>query len=80
MGTDGRVPIAEALSGMEIHPLDAGSVPVEAILLVKYLDDDGEQGWALRTTAPPNRYELLGALEVHRQLLLDGLTEEWDVD
>ncbi|MDX6230729.1 MAG: hypothetical protein QOI76_4119 [Frankiales bacterium] len=73
-----RVPIAQVLSGLEIHPLDEGSTPIEAFVLIKALDDDGSPTWAYRTTNRLNREELLGALIVQTDVLRKELRDEWD--
>lgn len=72
-----RVPIAEALSGLEVHPLTSGWTALEAFILIKCLDNDGKATWAYRTTHKLNRDELLGALTVHCDLLRRELLEEW---
>jgi hypothetical protein len=78
--TDDRKPIAEVLSGLELHPLEPGWNPLEAFVLMKCLDDDGEVGWNYRTTHCLNREELLGALTVHVDLLRKELLDEWEPD
>jgi len=35
---DVRVPVAEVLSGLAIHPLEPGETPMEAFVLIKLLD------------------------------------------
>jgi hypothetical protein len=66
---DQRKPIAEVLKGLEIHPLDAGWTAIEALVLMKCLDEEGRVTWAYRTTHRLNREELLGALVVHTDVL-----------
>jgi hypothetical protein len=73
-----RVPIAEVLSGLEIHPLDLGATVIEAFVLIKALDEDGSSTWAYRTTNRLNREELLGALIVQTDVLRKALRDEWD--
>jgi hypothetical protein len=73
-----RVPIAEVLSGLEIHPLDLGATVIEAFVLIKALDEDGSTTWAHRTTNRLNREELLGALIVQTDVLRKALRDEWD--
>jgi hypothetical protein len=73
-----RVPVADVLRGLEIHPLEAGWTPVEAFVLVKCLDETGETAWSYRTTNRLNREELLGALIVHSDLLRKELVGEWE--
>jgi hypothetical protein len=55
-----RVPIEQALAGLEVHPLEEGETAIEAFVLVKTLNADGEATWAYRTTNRLNREELLG--------------------
>ena len=74
---DDRRPIEEVLPGRGIHQLDDGWNAVDACLLIKCLDDEGQVRWVYRTTAPPNREELLGALVVHVDLLRRELLDEW---
>jgi hypothetical protein len=73
--TNGRVPIAEVLPGMGVHPLEEGWTPREAFVLVKVLDENGVASWSYRTTHRPNREELLGALIVQTDLLRRELIE-----
>ena len=75
-----RVPVSQVLPGLELHPLPTGSTPMEAFVLVKYLDDEGDVTWAYRTTNRLNREELLGALVVHVAVLKKELRDEWDDD
>lgn len=77
---DGRVPMGEVLPGFRIHPLEAGSTPLEAFALIKILDDRGGATWVYRTSSPPNREELLGALQVQVDLLRYELLEDWKSD
>jgi hypothetical protein len=74
---DERKPIAEVLKGLEIHPLEAGWTAIEALVLMKCLDDEGRVTWAYRTTHRLNREELLGALVVHTDVLRRELANEW---
>jgi hypothetical protein len=73
-----RKPIGEVLAGLSIHPLLEGEKPVEAFLLVKVKPKKGPVTWSYRTTRPPNREELLGALLVHVEILRRELVEEWE--
>jgi hypothetical protein len=72
-----RIPIEQALPGVTLHRLPASWTPVEALVLIKCLDEDGDVTWCYRTSAKPNREELLGALVVHTDLLRKELLEEW---
>ncbi|MEW6471155.1 MAG: hypothetical protein AB1679_02705 [Actinomycetota bacterium] len=72
-----RQPIAEVLQGLEIHPLEPGWTAIEALVLMKCLDEEGHVSWAYRTTHRLNREELLGALVVHTDVLRRELADEW---
>lgn len=76
--TEERIPVDQVLPGVALHPLPEGWTPVEAFVLIKCLDDDGDSSWVYRTSARPNREELLGALVVHTDLLRKELLEEWE--
>ena len=39
------VPIEQALAGLEVHPLEEGETAIEAFVLVKTLDAEGETTW-----------------------------------
>jgi hypothetical protein len=80
MADEERIPIADALPGFKIHPLEEGWTPLEAFVLVKALDKDGDHLWAFRTTSPLNLEELLGALMVQAALLRRKLVNDWDDD
>jgi hypothetical protein len=75
-----RKPIAEVLQGLEIHPLETGWTAIEALVLMKCLDEEGHATWAYRTTHRLNREELLGALVVHTDVLRRELADEWRDD
>ena len=78
MADEERRPIGDVLSGLGIHPLDDGWTPVEAFVVIKANDADGDTVWAYRTTAPPNREELLGVLMVQTDLLRRELLADWE--
>jgi len=75
---DERKPIAEVLSGLAIQPLPDRWSPLEGIVLVKCLDEEGSPSWAFRTTAGLNDEELLGVLTVRIELLKDELVDSYD--
>ena len=77
---ESRVAISEALAGLEIHPLQPGDTAIEAFVLIKMLDTDGNSSWGYRTTNRLNREELLGALMVQVAVLKKELRDEWDDD
>lgn len=75
-----RVPIDQVLAGLEIYSLESGETPLEAFVLIKTLDAEGEPSWSYRTTSRLNREELLGALMVQVDVLRKELRDEWDDD
>lgn len=80
MVTEARVPLEQALPGIQVHPLPDGWTPVEAFVLVKAIDETGVSTWSYRTSNPLNREELLGVLTVQRRILLDELAAEFGDD
>jgi hypothetical protein len=67
----------QVLQGLEIHSLEPGWTAIEALVLMKCLDEEGHATWACRTTHRLNREELLGALLVHTDVLRRELAGEW---
>ena len=78
MTEDLRIPIGDALPGFKLHPLEAAWTPLEAFVLIKCLDEDGDHSWSFRTTNPLNLEELLGALTVQVEVLRRKLASHWD--
>ena len=78
MSDDERVPIEEALPGFKIHRLDEGWTPLQAFVLIKALDDEGDPVWSFRTSESFNLEELLGALVVQQETLRRKLVREWE--
>ena len=73
-----RRPIEEVLPGMHLHPLEGGWRPVQAFVMIKCIDEDGDTTWAYRTTHSMNLEELLGVLTVHNDMLRKELLEVWE--
>ncbi len=66
---DDRAPVGEVLGeGFLVPRLPKGWTPLEGIVLVKCLDDEGHSSWAFRMTRGVNDEELLGALTVRLEL------------
>jgi len=80
MSDDQKRPIGDVLPGFTLHPLDEGWTPLQAFVLVKSLDDEGDTAWSFRTSEPMNLEELLGALTVQVEVLRRKLVRQWDVD
>lgn len=75
---DQRVPIEQVLPGFKLHPLDDDLVPVQAFVLIKSVDDDGDAQWSFRTSKAFNLEELLGALVVQTRTLERKLVRYWE--
>jgi hypothetical protein len=71
-------PIGEVLRGLEIEPVPNGWTVVDALVLVKCLNAEGEPIWSLRFTDGLNSEELLGALQIQVELLKRGILEDWN--
>ena len=69
MADDDDLTAGEVLAGLTIAPVPEGWTPIDAVVLIKCLDDEGAPRWALRTTTGINDEELLGALVVRTDLL-----------
>lgn len=78
-----RRPIGEVLPGIEIPDLPAGWVPLETVVLVKGLDEDGDALWCTRFTKDLTTVEaigvLTGVLDLQRRLFMSFYTSD-DVD
>jgi hypothetical protein len=75
-----RLPIEQVLPGFGLHPLEPSWTPLQAFVLVKCLDEDGEPAWSFRTSEQFNLEELLGALTVQTKVLESRLVHQWDDD
>ena len=78
MADEERRPIDEVLPGFKLHSLDDGWSPLQAFVLIKSFDEEGETVWAFRTSEEMNLEELLGALTVQAELLKRKLTHDWE--
>lgn len=65
-------PIGEVLNGLTIRPLDDGYTPLDAAVVVKTIDEDGDICWVTRYTSGPHTIEFIGALHS----ALGGLTHQ----
>lgn len=74
---DVRRPVESVLPGLTVHGLEEGYSWEFAYVLLRLRDPDGDIAWSYRTSSPPNREELLGALQVQVDLLRKELLEEW---
>jgi hypothetical protein len=65
--------------GMELRePLEEGAIPVDAVVLVKYLDRDGDIGVHLTTTESLTDFEAFGLLEIAAALQKQNIIGRWE--
>lgn len=78
-------PIGDVLKGLEIRPLDDGYTPIDAAVIVKTIDPDGDVCWVTRYTSSPHTVEFIGALytslrglglQVEQRFVPDGEDDE----
>jgi hypothetical protein len=75
---DERVPLADVLGDLNIHPLPEGWITLDAFLVINALDEEGQAAWSYRTTSAPNQEELLGALNVQCDLLRRKISAQFE--
>lgn len=78
--TDAGAPLPDLLPGLRFEPLPAGWTPLQAFVLVKCLDEDGDPAWCERGSDDINDEEFLGALSIQVALRKQNLLKEWDSD
>ena len=70
---------SELLEGLTFEGLPSGWRPIAATLLVKCLDEDGDEVWSFRTSEEHvSDEELLGVLNLRHHQLRTRLLEEYD--
>jgi hypothetical protein len=75
-----RIPVGDALRGIEIYPLPDGETPVSAFVLIKAVDADGVESWWTRATAIFNDHEVLGALISYTDNMRREQAAQWGDD
>lgn len=72
MSEDGYEPAGELLGTLSLIGLPETATPLDAIVLVKALDEDGNVTWYTRETEALTLFESIGALSVAHAMRLDG--------
>jgi hypothetical protein len=67
----------DLMRGLSFLPLPSGWTPVDAIVMVKCIDEEGHPTWAYRTTESINDEELLGALTVRLELQKQKVLQDY---
>lgn len=77
----GRVPVSEIFDdSLRVFPLLEGHTPLDAVLLIKSLDEEGAPTWSFRVTPGLSDEELLGALVVRTELCRRELVRMFEGD
>lgn len=66
--------------GLDVVDLPAGHTPLEVVLYVKTLDEDGDVGWCRRGTAGLSDEEVVGILTADTQRVLSHINGRWVAD
>ena len=72
-----QIPIGDALPEVRVPPLAEGHIGKLAFVLVKVVDADGEEGWAVRTSEDLDEDELLGVLVSYTHQVKVRKYQEW---
>jgi hypothetical protein len=69
------------LDDLELMPLPEGAVMVTgAVVMIQYLDADGDHIWAMRTTDGVDQMTRLGALMAAADTLRKSVQDGWQED
>ena len=78
MTTNKYVPASEVLRGVELMPVAEGWTPIEAIVLVKCMTEDGTTGWMQRVSQGISTNEAVGALICSADTMRSAWLKGWD--
>ncbi|MEA2686825.1 MAG: hypothetical protein QOE93_2020 [Actinomycetota bacterium] len=73
-----NLPVGDVLRGLTVGELPADWTPLEAILIVQCLNEDGASRWAWRTTADLSTREFIGALVVQLDIARQQAVDEFE--
>lgn len=74
------VPIGEALAGIQIAPLPASHIAVEAVILIRAMDEEGKPCWIYRVTNGMAIPDAIGGIVTCGDLLRDRFLKGWSLD
>ena len=78
MSTEYGKPLSAVVGeGFEVPPLPDGWTPLDGILLIKCLDEEGHSSWAFRETQGLNEEETIGALTVQLDILRERVVDKF---
>lgn len=65
---------------IQVQPLPDGWTALEAIVLVKCLDDEGRPTWAFRQTESLDQEETIGALVIQLDIMREQVVDQFRED
>jgi hypothetical protein len=71
-------PVGDVLRGLTVDELPEDWTPLEAILIIKCLDEEGASQWAWRSTGALSNREIIGALAVQLDIARQQAVEEFE--
>lgn len=66
--------------GCEVAELPKDSIPLAALVLVKYLDEDGDTSWAIRSSKDMSDMEAIGLLRAALMTQERDVLNMWERD
>lgn len=78
MATSDYKPIGDVVGPLEVLALPEGYIALDAVMVVKTLDLNGEIAWHTRYTKDPHAIEFLGALEAAAMLIKQDIFNQYD--
>jgi hypothetical protein len=71
---------SETIFGLNVEPMDEGYIPLEAICIIKALDDGGEPTLVVRHAGEINDWERVGMLSAALDVAKDQTVASWRPD
>lgn len=78
MATSDYKPIGDVVGPLEVMELPEGYIALDAVMVVKTLNPEGEIAWHTRYTKDPHAIEFLGALEAAAMLIKQDIFNQYD--
>ncbi len=72
--------MTDTIYGMRAKPLVEGHTPLEAVAIVKTLDEEGDVSLSLKSTGGINTWEALGMTVAASATFIADLLEAWRED
>lgn len=78
MDTTNYKPVGEVLNTLSVLQLPENCIALDAVIVVKALDADGNVTWHTRYTEAPHAIEFLGALEAACMLIKQDIFNQYN--